>query len=412
MAGGRLALVIAYGPEARAFLQSGLAALLSEDWEVVVLTPEPASAAFAGRRETVLPMPLAGESRKMGRIRGWSRGVRRRAPGLSALAMALERRAGKVWGGGPWGRLFDELAIDTVIVASAAGSRTLPALQAAANLGLTSTALLNSWKDLSVRGELPAPVTALGVVTRDDLNRIGPGRGRADMTEVVGSLHHAAVRRAPSMPRTAFCGALGLDPCRPIVLYATAANDDAEHGRLAWLADSLADMPARPQLLIRPNPMDNAGGAYAAIAQRPGVALLRPQWEWFRDREWNCPLPADLPWWRGALDHAAFAVTLPSTIALDFAAWGKPTVNLVWGRGAPLWGADGYAPIRETAGVVGEETPCSTAARIARLLREPIAFARRRDDPVKAALRLIRDASLRQTPDGQSRWARPRLVTP
>jgi hypothetical protein len=252
--------------------------------------------------------------------------------------------------------------------------------------------LLSSWRDLCGRGEPPTPLTALGVVTRDDLARLDPPRSRGAHVAVCGSLHDAAVRHAPAMSRADFCGRLSLDPDRPIVLYATAANDGEEAGRVTWLAERLQGMEGRPQLLIRSNPMDVSDGGYAAIAAREGVALLEPRWEWAREREWNCPLPADLPWWRGALEHAALAVTLPSTVALDLAAWGKPTLHVAWGRGAALWAGESYAAVRSVEGVVAASDPEEAVARIGGLLQAPPKLVAPERDPLEAALRLLRRA--------------------
>jgi hypothetical protein len=402
--------VIAYGPEARAFLQSGLADRLAKDWEVVVATPEPDSIAFTGRREPLVRMPDAGESPGMRRFRGLSRGFRRRAPALTAMSLQAERMAGRLWGGGGWSRFLRDHAIDAVVAASATGARTLPLLQAAANQGLPSAVLLNSWKDLHGRGELPVPVTALGVVTRRDRSLLRGAAGVAATVAVCGSLHQSAVRWAPAMTRQDFCLALGLDPARPIVLYATAANDPEEVGRLHWLSGQLAAMQAQPQLLIRPNPMDDASGAYDAMAERLGAGLLYPRWEWRREREWNCPLPEDLPWWRAALEHSAMAVGLASTVAFDCAAWGKPSISLAWGRGVSLWSA-AYEAVRNVQGALAASAPQQAAALIRRVLTEPPRLEPFAGDPAQAAFELIRNAFPPAVSDPRKHWARPKAVT-
>jgi hypothetical protein len=213
------------------------------------------------------------------------------------------------------------------------------------------------------------------------------------------------------MQRSKFCGALGLDPARPIVLYATAANDPEEPARLNWLAGRLGAMEGAPQLLIRSNPMDASDRPYRALAAAPGVALLEPKWEWRPEQEWSCPLPEDLPWWRGALEHAALAVTLPSTIALDYAAWGKPAVLLAWGRGASLWGEPGYEAVRRTEGALTAWSPGEAAARIERVLRDPPKLPPQFGDSVGAAVRLAARAFHGALPSAPP-VSRPRAVTP
>jgi hypothetical protein len=388
MAGRRIALIVAYGPEARAFLQSGLAERLSGEGEALVVTPRPESAAFHDCPFQVLAAPAPRERASLRKMRAWSRGARRRLPSLGPLTLTIERSAARILEDGTWARFLRAHDVGMVIAASASGQKILPALQAAANIGAPSTVLSSSWKDPFLRPELPAPVTALGLVAATGMpSRFGSPR----IVRVLGSLHQAAVRRAAAMPRRDFCGALGLDPSRPIVLYATGANDEEEPARLHHLADALERMSARPQLLIRTNPMDDADGAYSSLAVRPDVALMRPLWEWSRSEEWNCPLPADLPWWRGALEHAAVPVSLPSTLALDCAAWGKPTVNLAWGRGAALWAEQSYETVKRNAPVVAAASLEDAAALIGRACAEPPEKVDAAD-PAGAAVDLVREA--------------------
>ena len=389
MAGRRIALVVAYGPEARAFLQSGLGERLwSEGEEAVVVTPRPESAAFRHCPLPVLAMPSEQEGAALRKVRGWSRGARRRLSALGALALAAERFAGGVLRDAAWVRFLRAREIGMVVTASASGRKALPALQAAGNVGAASAVLSSSWKDPFLRPDLPVDVTALGLVTAAGSQ---PRFGGPRIVRVVGSLHQAAVRRAAAISRRDFCQALGLDPSRPIVLYATAANDGEEPARVRGLADAFEHSDARPQLLIRTNPMDDADGAYAGLAVRPGVALLRPVWEWSRPDEWSCPLPEDLPWWRGALEHSAVGVSLPSTLALDCAAWGKPAVNLAWGAGAALWAHEAYTTVKCSVPVVGASSLGEAVARICHASTQPSGMGGAAD-AVSAAVELIREA--------------------
>jgi hypothetical protein len=376
---------------------------------VAVVTATPESQAFAGLSAPPLPLPCAAEGPAMLRIRAWGRGLRRRAPALSSIALRAERAAGRLIGGGTWTRFFREHSIDAVVTASATGGRTLPALQAAANLGLPSAVLLNSWKDLHGRGAPPAPVSALGVVTPAELAQASACGAPA---AVYGSLHQAAVRRGPAMSRGDFCQALGLDPRRPILCYATAMNDPEEAGRLDWLAGELPRLATAPQLVVRANPMCAGLDLYEALERRPGVAVQRPRWEWSRERDWCCPLPEDLPWWRATLEHSAAALTLPSTIALDFSAWGKPTVNIAWGPGRAPWRAESYSAIRRNPGALGAESPGHALDRIEALLREPPPLPLLRDDPVSAALQLIQQACAPAAAGKQPRSSALEAVAP
>ena len=408
MANERIGLLVAYGPEARAFLQSGLAERLGRRREVAILTPRATSAAFQDLDLPVLQPPAGVECPALRTIRAWSRGARNRLPALAGASTAVERCAGKAFGDREWSRFLRQERIGAIVAASASGARVLPALQAAANTGVAAVVLLNSWRDTSVRPDFPAAVSALGLVAAED--RSLAGYGAPQETRVVGSLHQAAVRRAPEMSRRDFCAALGLDPERPIVLYATAANDDGEPVRVRELANRFQRLDRAPQLLVRTNPMDRVEGGFADAARAAGFALQRPVWEWAPDQEWNCPLPADLPWWRAALEHAELSVSLPSTVALDFAAWAKPAVNLAFGRGTSLWLADGYDVVKRNAWVYPAESFDAAAAWVERLLGTGASTNPIPPDAAETAAQLI-EATLRAAHEPQrSRWSAGEVI--
>jgi hypothetical protein len=201
-----------------------------------------------------------------------------------------------------------------------------------------------------------------------------------------------AARRAPARERGDFLSLLGLDPARPVVCYAAAKADEAEPSFLDWLARELARRPEAPQLLVRPNPMDARAGAFAGLRDIPGAAVLTPRWEWLPERDWCCALPSDAPLWRACLEHCALSAGAASTVALEFAAWGKPTVNLGWGAATAYWAADFYTPAREGGWARRAASPPAFVealieeARRAKLVEPPFAGG------LDAALDLLRQA--------------------
>ncbi|MEZ5362578.1 MAG: hypothetical protein R2748_09670 [Bryobacterales bacterium] len=170
MANGRLAFLIAYGPEARAFLQSGLAERMAQHCEVALVATRPKSAAFEQCPFPVWQAPSSEEESWVERTRARCRAVRRRSKLLGRAALLIERMAGRVAGGGAWTSFLEQQDIGALVAASADGRRTVPALQAAVNLGKPAMALLSSWRDRRVyAGDgrwLPRPRDAAGPSAR------------------------------------------------------------------------------------------------------------------------------------------------------------------------------------------------------------------------------------------------------
>jgi hypothetical protein len=205
------------------------------------------------------------------------------------------------------------------------------------------------------------------------------------------------------MSRRAFCEALGLCAERPIVCYAASLHDRDQSAQLDQLARRLPELAGSPQLLVRGNPMCADLRSLQAIEHQPGVAVLRPRWEWLPERDWNCPLPDDLPWWRATLEHCHAAITLPSTITLDFAAWAKPAVNVVWGPGAEMWKKDRYAAVRRAPGTLAASSFERILTLAEDVLREPPRLASDRSEPVDAAATLVHRALGERSPRPLSR---------
>lgn len=411
-----VAVVVAFGPEVRSLIFSGLVERLARRMRVTVLTPNPHSAAFRSLPPgvAVVALPTGAEPRALGRLRGRALGLQRAwqerrgmrkwshyaAPGAPRsilgragrrvagswtvrLATALERTAG-AWAGtdAAVAECFTALGIDALLASSYSTGRMIPLLQTAHNLGIATVIATNSWKDVHTQAHVPVPLTRLLLWTREDVAELRQRNPllRAGRVDAVGSLHLDAVRRAPVMPRDEFCAAAGLDPARPILCY-TAASPAAVDGEIETVAALARDIASariahRPQLVIRTNPMED-GTRFASLAGLPGVVVQRPEWEWNAADDWCCTLPGDLRTWASTIAHSAANVSIPSTVTLEFAIQRKPVLNVCFDTLAGVapersasrfWEADFYASMRGMPGVLPVFSHAELVARVERVL--------------------------------------------
>lgn len=364
----RLALLIAYGPETRAFLHSGLAARLAERHEIVILTTRPESQVFwRYRGYEIAAAPATARPRGLARLDSMCE----RGAGMIAASRAsdhVQRTAGRLFGCDvEWKRLFEELGIDAVLAASYNSVRTLPALQTARRLGLPITVVANSWKDVYAKPYAPVRPDVLGLGSRAEAAHYLEANPAAskDSVFLAGSLHLAALLNAePTPDRGSFLSAEGLDPRRPVLCYSAASAKAApEEGRIVeMLLDAIESgrIGEQPQLVLRLNPMDEGARFEALAASSPNLTLQRPRWEWSADADWCCALADDVGRWAATLRHAVANISIASTVTLECAALGRPVINPLFGSesAAAVWNKPFYGEARRQGwarGVHGEE---------------------------------------------------------
>lgn len=130
--------------------------------------------------------------------------------------------------------------------------------------------------------------------------------------------------------REEFCGREGLDPARPVIVYAIGSpNFLKEHHGATFLAKRVAEgRLGDVQLLVRPHPIHDNAEMKALFQQyRPRVQLQSSQnaglavAERSQDR-------AEIIEWVNTFRHADVVVNLSSTVTIDAALFDKPVVNL------------------------------------------------------------------------------------
>jgi hypothetical protein len=395
-------LLILFGPEVRAFLHSGLAARLASRARVSVITTHPNSQAFlALERGAVFAAPREMPAHSLTRFRGWNRrlhdawmkaqgqerwrqqsqGPRRNETSLRSESSAAHKRlpswlraahrleatlARLSFDGKGWERLLEQLGLDCLVAADYASPGAATALLAAARKSVATVVLTNSWKDVYSHPFVNARPDWIGVAGQpeaDHLARTSPHLTRNRIV-VAGSLHLERFLRPGGIPgRAEFCGKAGLEEARPFVCY-TAASPRVVAGEgeiVRVLLEAAERHKARPQVLLRLNPREDGARFRPLQARFSSCVVQTPRWEWDAASDWNAPLRGDLDTWVATVHHAAFNVSIPSTVTLEFAAMGRLTLNVCFdaerrppeASNARFWDAPFYRHVRDSPLVAG-----------------------------------------------------------
>jgi hypothetical protein len=443
----RIAFLVAYGPEVRAFIHSGFVKAVAENHDVSIIARVRKPSAFGGLNGIpIVEMPVPRETPCVQRLRSSARqskiawleaqGRTRwrhylpgkpkekslvwqlvgRAFGTScgaSTAGALERLAGRYLGSCEgWTKCLENPRVDCLVTSGFSAPITAPALQTAGNLGIKTLILINSWKDVYVCPHIPVPPTRLVVwneVAREDLLSANPNVD-AETVGVGAPLqldNFLNVRKV--MDREEFCRKAGIDPSRPYISYTAASPAAVEHEDLVVeaLAKAICDggLPRHAQILLRLNPMEDETRFAGLAAKYPFVVIQKPMWEWDPANDWNCPLAEDSEMWVATVLHAAVNVSIPSTVTLEFAGPGKPVVNVCFDLPEPLsaerscrrfWDAPFYAEARRSHLVEGAFSVEELVSRVANALekaqsRECKALNNGKTSPVANALRVMED---------------------
>jgi hypothetical protein len=142
------------------------------------------------------------------------------------------------------------------------GSPQTDVVRAARELGIPSALCVASWDNLTMRGGIHDPPDLVAVWNEAQRAEAVRLHGvAAERTVVVGAgAYDHWFGWQPGSDRDAFCGALGLEPGRAIVLYVGSSGFIAP-GEAAFALDWAREVRADPaladvQLLVRPHPLN------------------------------------------------------------------------------------------------------------------------------------------------------------
>ncbi len=226
-------------------------------------------------------------------------------------------------------------------------------VMAARSLGIPTATFIFSWDNLSSKARIAAPFDHFLVwseLMKDELLRYYPDVS-ADRVHVVGTpqFEPYADRRL-IWPREEFFRHIGGDSSRPLICY-TGADPGTCPGDPIYVRTLLdlirtGAIEGRPQVLLRPTPVD-VGTRYDQVrADYPELLYARPAWVHpEHGGTWAnvMPLPEDVQFLANLTHHSDMNINWASTVTLDFALHDKPVINVAFDvltpppRGVPAW---------------------------------------------------------------------------
>jgi hypothetical protein len=287
-------------------------------------------------------------------------------------------------------RLIDRMRADCngLVVTNLQAHVSMPFLTAGRKLGIPVVGYVASWDHTVGKGVVSPWLDRYIVQNRtmkDDLERyhgIDPAR-----VVVAGwpqsDVYHRQTTRAEY---ESLLGRLGLDPAKPVVLYAgnTPTNQPYEgpmvERLVGWWADG--DAHERFQLLFRPHPRDNrVGERFAAAIGRPGAAV--------QDASYT-----DLADLVALLQHVSCVVANGGTVLLDAIANDRPAVCVTFDEGAPPGeryadlnlGGEHYRELIRSAAISRADDFDGLVAAIERALADPDEHAEERRRVVREVM--------------------------
>ena len=227
-----------------------------------------------------------------------------------------------------------------------------PIVLAAKRLGIPTACFIFSWDNLSSKGRIATPFDyyfAWSELMKSELLRYYPDI-TAERVRVVGTPQFDPYAD-PGMlwDRKEFFRRVGADPGRPLICYSGGDRgtcpEDPEH--LAALMEGIESgrIAGRPQVLVRPAPVDDVR-RYDGVRKRfPETLFAPPEWIRSPSGHWAEVLPteADVRFLANLTHHCDLNVNMASTMTLDFAIHDRPVVNLAFDvaspppHGHPLW---------------------------------------------------------------------------
>lgn len=243
--------------------------------------------------------------------------------------------------------------------------------------------LVSSWDNLTTSGFFAVKVDRITVwneIMKEQAVTIHGLQPR--QVVVTGAPQHDLFARDRGFrERGPFLESLGLDPARPVVVYATGTEGTIprEPEVVAHLERALrAELGDRFQLLVRIHQLDSVE-RYGGLAQRPGVVFDqagRPTSS-YHDRDFD---RAALEQLADTLRHADVVVNAASSISIDAAAVGTPVVCVDYDAepGTPyhrsvtrFYDFTHQAPVVRSGGITRARSPEEVVAAVQRYLADP-----------------------------------------
>lgn len=269
-------------------------------------------------------------------------------------------------------------------------SMVLPPVLAAQRLGIPTATFIFSWDNLSSKGRIAAPFEHYLVWSphmAKELLHFYPDVDPARVHVVGTPQFDPYADCALLWSREEFFKRMGADPARPLICYsggdAGTCPEDQEHVRVLMELIRAGAIQGRPQVIVRPVPVDT-GARYAKVREQFSEMIwAQPQWVFAEPGNWakTMPHPDDVRFLANLTHHADLNVNLGSTMTLDFGLHDRPVVNIAFDVadppifGQPVWDYyyqfDHYRPVVELGAARFARSPEQLAEHVNAYLADP-----------------------------------------
>ncbi len=284
-------------------------------------------------------------ARAIGRMAAFPAGVR----AIEAAYFAAASRVPEI---SYYRKLFEESKPRLLMSTSQQAPRVLPAVLAAQSLGIPTVAFVASWDNLTSKGRIAAPFDDYMVWSdhmRKELLRFYP-HVAPERVHVVGTPQFDCyAETAFEWTREQFFSKIGADPNRPLICYSGGDEgtcpDDQHHVRILMEQIRTGEIPGKPQVVVRPSPVDPCDRYESVLRDYPEMLFARPEWYHPKSGPWSLCVPyaEDIQFLSNLTRHTDMNVNVASTMTLDFALRDKPVVNIAFDvtypppARVPLW---------------------------------------------------------------------------
>jgi hypothetical protein len=220
----------------------------------------------------------------------------------------------------------------------------LPLVLAAKAIGIRTGTFIFSWDNLSTKARIAAPFDDYFVwseLMRRELLTYYSGIDESQV-HVIGTPQFDPYADSSLIwSREEFFARIGADPTRPLICYSGGDTgtcpEDQAHVRILLDEIRSGRIRNKPQVLLRPMPVD-VGARYRSLREEfPELIYAVPEWVHPTDGNWSqvLPLPSDVQFLTNLCAHSDINVNVASTMTLDFAIRDKPIVNIAFDVAQP-----------------------------------------------------------------------------
>lgn len=298
-------------------------------------------------------------------------------------------------------RLVRDVSPDVVVCTAPHQFAEAGIMRAAEKLGIPRIAYVLSFDNVTTRppfaSEFDLYLVWNEMNRQEVLDLVLAGRADDSQVQICGPLQFDFYARRDRyvMPREQWLREFELDPARPVVLYAEAGIPPQEPEIVAALVEGIRRQrwPAgEPQILVRCHPRHTGKRWRSVMAEYPEVRFSLPNGrpggetdkEMADNVRWN---DRDMALLVSTLEHCDATISVSSTISLDSAYFGKPSICPTYDErpGRPfddltkqLYEREHFVPIVDSGGVVLTDSTRETVAAVREALANPEMLAEER----------------------------------